>query len=160
MSPIQIAGVLLTAGTLTFWLGAALPTWRVYTTADLDVRARLINDMRGYWVLAHIFLLVGVVVVAIGLGVFTSTVEVANTRLLATVGLTAIILASLVWAYIVLAFRLGMSAEEYVRTTAGAWTFPAFALLTLGAFILFGIVLLSSGFPTWSGLATIGLSRV
>ncbi len=160
MSTLQLAGILLIAGTLSFWLGAALPTWRVYVTADPDVRAQLITDLRPYWVLSHFLFLVGVVVTAIGLGFFTSTVEAGNARTLAIIGLTAIVLASAAWAYIVLAFRLSMPVEEYVRTNAGAWTFPAYSLLTLGALILYGLVLLLTGYPTWLGIVTVGLTSL
>ena len=160
MTAIQLAGVLLITGSLIFWLGAALPTWRVYVTTAPDVRAQLITDNRSYWVLSHVCFLAGVVTVAIGLGVFTSTIETSNARSLAIIGLVAITLASAVWAYIVLAFRLTMPVEEYVRTTAGAWTFPAYTLLTLGAFILYGVVLLSTDYAAWVGITTIGLSSL
>jgi hypothetical protein len=53
-----------------------------------------------------------------------------------------------------------MPVDEYVRTTVGAWTFPAYTLFTLVAFILFGVVLLSTGHPTWVGIAMIGLSSL
>ena len=130
MSPLQIAGILLVAGTLSFWLGAALPTWRVYVTADPDVRAQLITDLRRYWVLSHLLFLAGVIAVAVGLGVFSGTVA-PDARPLAIIGLTVIVLASVVWAYIVFAFRLSRPPEQYVRTNAGAWAFPAYSLLTL-----------------------------
>ncbi len=157
MSPIQLAGTLLIAGSLSFWIGAGF-VWRVVVQPDPEKAAQFIRNNRSNWVVGHILLLAGVVIVAVGLGVFTSTVETANARPLAIVGLVAIALGSIVWAYIVVRFRLAMPPEEYVRTTAGAWTYPTFSLLTLGALILYGIVLLLSGFPTWLGIATVGLS--
>lgn len=160
MSAIQLAGVLLIAGTLIAWLGAALPTWRVYVTADPDVRAKLITERDNYWILSHILFLIGPVTTAIGMGVFTSAIETSVARALAIVGLIAFILGTLVWVHIVLAFRLLMLPEEYVRTTGGAWTFPTYTVLTLGGLILYGIVLLLTGFPTWLGLVTIGLSSL
>jgi hypothetical protein len=157
MSPIQLAGTLLIAGSLSFWIGAGF-TWRVFVQTDPEKAAQLITNLRSSWVVGHILLLAGVVIVAAGLGVFTSAVETAAVRPLAMVGLVAIALGSIVWAYIVVAFRLAMPPEEYVRTTAGAWTYPTFSLLTLGALILYGVVLLLSGFPAWLGIATVGLS--
>jgi hypothetical protein len=158
MSPVQLAGTLLIAGAICFWLGAGLPPRRVYVETDPQERARLIINHRSNWVVGHILLLAGVLIVAIGLGVFTGTVETANARPLAIVGLVAIALGSIVWAYIVVRFRLAMPPEEYVRTTAEAWTYPTFTLLTLVALILFGIVLLMSGFPIWLGIVIAGLS--
>lgn len=160
MSTTQLAGILLVAGTLSFWLGAALPTWRVYVTADPNVRVQLITDLHGYWILSHILFLAGAIATAVGLGVFTSTIEASNARPLALIGLGAIALASVIWAYSVLAFRLSMPPDEFVRTSSGAWTFPTYTLLTLGALILYGIVLLVSGFPTWLGIVTVGISSL
>src|SRR5262249_250211 len=125
---------------------------------DTEKMAEVITRLRPYWILGHILFLVAVVIVAVGLGVFTSTVEAENARLLAIVGLVAIGLGSLIWASIVVRFRLSMPPEELVRTTAGAWTFPAFTLLTLGALILYGLVLLTSRFPAWLGIISVGLS--
>ena len=129
-------------------------------TADPEVRAKLITERDSFWILSHLLFLIGPVATALGLGIFTSTVETANARPLAMVGLAAMVLGTLVWAHIVLAYRLLMLGEEYVRTTGGAWTFPTYTLLTLGAHILNGIVLLLSGFPTWLGLVTLGLSSL
>lgn len=160
MSTMQLAGIFLVAGTLSFWIGAGLPTWRVYATSDPDARAKIITDLRGYWVVAHLLFAAGVVATVAGFGVFTSTLESPNARTLALVGLAAIALGSLVWIYIVVAFRLSMPAEEYVRTTAGGWTFPVYAVLTLGALIVYGIVLYVAGFPTWLGIVAVGLSSL
>ncbi len=160
MSPIQLAGTLLIAGSRSFWIGAGLPPRRVYVETDPQKRAQLITNHRSNWVVGHLLLLAGVVIVAVGLGVFTNTVETANARPLAIVGLVAIALGSIVWAYIVVRFRLAMPPEEYVRTTAGAWTFPTYTVLTLGALILYGIVLFMTGFPTWLGITTVGLNSL
>jgi hypothetical protein len=157
MSTIHLAGLLLIAGPLSFFIGGGV-TWKVWVQPDMEQMAQVITQLRPAWILGHILFLVGVVTVVIGLGVFTGSIEAANARTLAIVGLVAAVLGSLVWAYIVLAFRLSMSAEELVHTKAGAWTYPAFTVLTLGALVLFGIVLLVNDFPAWIGIATAGLS--
>jgi hypothetical protein len=157
MSAMQFAGTLLIAGSLTFWIGAGF-SWKVWVQPDAEKMAQIITKLRPYWIISHILFVAAVGSVAIGLGVFTSIIEAATARPLAIVGLVAIGLGSIVWAYIVIRFRLSMPPEELVRTTAGAWTFPAFTLLTLGALILYGLVLLMSGFPTWLGTITVGLS--
>lgn len=160
MTTIQLAGALLVAGWLIFWGGLILPTWRVYATSDPDLREKLINDRDSYWIISHIMFLIGAVTTTTGMAIFTSTIEETDVRLLALVALVALVLGTLIWVHIVFAFRLLMSSEEYVRTNAGGWTFPAYAVLTVGGLMVYGIVLLLSDFPTWLGLVTIGLNSV
>ena len=158
MTALQLAGILLTGGSVIMWLAAFFPTWRVHVTYDPEVRAKLIAEQDTSWILSHMLFLLGPVLTVMGMGVFTTTIEAANVRLLAIIAFVAYLLGMLVWAYIVLAFRLLMLGEEYVHTTAGGWTFPTYTVLTLGALILYGAVLLLSGFPAWLGQLTIGLN--
>ncbi|MCI0711209.1 MAG: hypothetical protein L0154_13710 [Chloroflexi bacterium] len=160
MTTIQLAGALLVLGCLIVWGAALMPTWRVYATSDPDLREKLINERDNFWIISHLLYIIGAVLTTTGMGIFTSTVEAPDARLLAIAGLAALVLGTLVWVHIVLTFRLLMLSEEYVRTTAGGWTFPTYAVLTLGGLIVHGIVLLLSGFPIWLGVVTIGLNSI
>lgn len=160
MTTIQLAGALLVGGWLIFWGGSLMPTWRVYATSDPDLREKLIKEREAYWIVSHLMFAIGAVMTTTGMGIFTSTVEAPIDRLLAIGGLVAMVLGTLVWVHIVFAFRLLMLGEEYVHTTAGGWTFPTYAVLTLGGLIVYGIVLLLGDFPIWLGVVTIGLNSV
>src|SRR5262245_21622073 len=107
MSPVQLAGTLLIAGPLSFYLGAGV-TWKVWIQPDAEKMAEVITKLRSGWILGHIRFLAGVMFVTSGLGVFTSAVETAGARPLAIVGLIAVGLGSIVWAYIIVRFRLLM----------------------------------------------------
>lgn len=160
MPTIQLSGALLVAGWFIFWAGAFQPTTRVHLTSDADFREKLINERDSYWIVSHIMFVIGAVTTTAGMAIFTSTIEGTNARVLAIVGLVAVVLGTFAWIHIVFAFRLLMPSEEYVRTTAGGWTFPTYTALTLGGLILYGIVLLLSDFPTWLGLVIIGLNSM
>ncbi len=158
MSFQTLAGVFLISGSLSFLAGALLPTWRVYMASDLEERLEWIVRLRPYWIISHILFLSGSLETAFGLTLLAFGVP-GQATLLAIGGAFCAVAAVLAFSVIVY-LRLSLPPEEYVCTTQGQWTFPAYSAFTLAAFSLTGLALLRSGYPLWLGGGAVLLSAL
>jgi hypothetical protein len=151
------AGAILVAGALLFLTGAALPTWRAFLEPDPGKRAAIIRDQRTYTILAHVLFSLGALLPPVAFVVLVAKLPLQTGRLLGFLGTGGLALGALAWLVIVY-IRLATPPEEYVTTTAGAWTFPAYSILTLLGFGLGGAAMALSGFPLWLGIGSAALS--
>ncbi len=152
-----LSGTFLVSGMLSFLMGAAMPTWRVFVASDPYKRRKWIVKFRGYWILAHLLFLAGAVLTTIGLAFLIPVLKTIAGRWIGIAGLASALLSTVIWSFIVY-LRLSLAAEKYVPITGAAWAYPAYTALTLVSFGLCGLALIGSGFPAWLGMGAIILS--
>ncbi len=104
-SHVRWAGILLIAGWVIFWGGAASWFTGPYRQPALHEFLEIIDTNRTAWFWINGCFLVGVTLTVLGFGAFTSSLRGAGDRLLSELGLLAYVFGALLWI-ISLAFRL------------------------------------------------------
>jgi hypothetical protein len=151
----RLAGITLIAGSLLFFAGAVTPVnSRVFGTDDPLLKLRYIEEDPAAWDLAMTLLGLGGLIAAIGLVPLARSVQqVTDRRILGVIAYGAATLAiggAVSWV-IISAVRIAQSPFEVVLADGSAWLFGTYRVFTRAAFIIFGVVLLLSGYPRWLG---------
>jgi hypothetical protein len=151
----RLAGVTLTAGSLLFFVGAVMPVnSRVFGTDDPLLKLRYIEEDPAAWDLAMTLLGLGGLIAAIGLVPLARSVQqFTDRRILGVIAYGAATLAiggAVSWV-VISSVRIAQSPLEVVFADADPWLFGTYRVFTRAAFVIFGVVLLLSGYPRWLG---------
>lgn len=151
----RLAGVTLIAGSLLFFVGAVTPVnSRVFGTDDPLLKLGYIEEDPVAWDLAMTLLGLGGLIAAIGLvPLARSAQQVTDPRILGVIAYGAATLAiggAVSWV-IISSVRIAQSPFEVVFADGSPWLFGTYRVFTRAAFIIFGVVLLLSGYPRWLG---------
>ncbi len=151
----RLAGVTLIAGSLLFFVGAATPVnSRVFGTDEPLLKLQYIEEDPAAWDLAMTLLGLGGLIAAIGLVPLASSVRgVTDRQILGVMAYGAATLAiggALSWVMIS-SIRIARSPFDVVFGDISPWLFGTYRVLTRAAFVIFGVVLLLSGYPRWLG---------
>ncbi len=151
----RLAGVTLIAGSLLFFVGAVTPVnSRVFGTDEPLLKLQYIEEDPAAWDLAMTLLGLGGLIAAIGLVPLARSVQqVTSRRILGVMAYGAATLAiagALSWV-IISSIRIARSPFDVVFGDISPWLFGTYRVFTRAAFVLFGVVLLLSGYPRWLG---------
>lgn len=151
----RLAGVTLVAGSLLFFVGATMPVVsHVFGTGDALLKLRYIEEDPATWDLAMAMLAAGGLTAAIGLVPLARSVQgVTDRRILGVIAYGAATLAivgALSWV-IISSIRIARSPYEVVFADINPWLWGTYRVFTRAAFVIFGVVLLLSGYPRWLG---------
>src|SRR6266540_3353855 len=151
----RLAGVTLIAGSLLFFVGAVTPVnSRVFGTDEPLLKLQYIEEDPAAWDLAMTLLGLGGLIAAIGLVPLASSVRgVTDRQILGVMAYGAATLAiggALSWVMIS-SIRIARSPFDVVFGDISPWLFGTYRVLTRAAFVIFGVVLLLSGYPRWLG---------
>lgn len=151
----RLAGVTLIAGSLLFFTGATMPVaTHVFGTGDALLKLRYIEEDPATWDLAMAMLAVGGLTAAIGLVLLARSVQgVTNRRILGVVahGAATLAIVGALSLVIISYVRIARSPYEVVFVDINPWLWGTYRVFTRAAFIIFGVVLLLSGYPRWLG---------
>jgi len=151
----RLAGVTLIAGSLLFFVGATMPVnSHVFGTDDALVKLRYIEEDPAAWDLAMAMLAAGGLTAAIGLVPLARSVQqVTDRRILGVIAYGAATLAiggAVSWV-IISSIRIARSPLDVVFVDISPLLFGTYRVFTRAAFVIFGVVLLLSGYPRWLG---------
>ncbi len=132
------AGILLIAGWVIFWGGAALWFTGPYRQPPLDEYLELIASHRTAWYWINGSFLVSVTLTVLGFGAFTSVLRGAGDRLLSELGLLAYVFGAVLWI-ISLAFRLTLEVWAAQETSQSGVIPVGFEAWRQWAIVLFAI---------------------
>lgn len=149
----KLAGIVLIVGSVLFMIAAFTPLTFKVIMADIQQRIDLIQNERTGWVLVNILFGIGSVVAVVGLVLFAQHVQSIgdNTpvRVVSYLGAATAALGALCWIIIVYN-RAALPPQEVANNlSVNYWIFPAYTLLTQIALMIFGFVLIQSGYPAW-----------
>jgi hypothetical protein len=147
----RFAGVTLIAGTLLFAIYGMMPVTRhVFGTDDDLLSLRYIEENPATWDLALAMFAAGGLTAAIGLVPLARSVRrVTNRRLLGVMAhgaATLAIVGAVSWV-----IRIVQSPHDVPFADFSPWLLRTYEFFTPAAFIIFGVVLLLSGYPKWLG---------
>ena len=151
----RLAGVTKIAGSMLFFVGAVTPVnSRVFGTDDPLLKLLYIEQDPAAWDLAMTLLGLGRLIAAIGLVPLARSVQQVTDRgILGVIAYGAATLAiggAVSWV-VISSVRIARSPFDVVFADASPWLFGTYRLFTRAAFIIFGVVLLLSGYPRWLG---------
>jgi hypothetical protein len=151
----RLAGVTLIAGSLLFFVGAVTPVnSRVFGTDEPLLKLQYVEEDPAAWDLAMTLLGLGGLIAAIGLVPLARSVRaVTDRRILGVMAYGAASLAiggALSWV-IISSIRIARSPFDVVFGDISPWLFGTYRVFTRAAFVIFGVVLLLSGYPRWLG---------
>lgn len=151
----RLAGVTLVAGSLLFFIGATMPgVSRYFRTNDARLKLGYIEEDPAAWDLAMTMLGAGGLIAAIGLVPLARSVQqVTDRRILGFVvyGAATLAIGGAVSWVIISYVRIARPPFEVVFVDASPWLFGTYRVFTRTAVIVFGVVLLLSGYPRWLG---------
>jgi len=126
----------------------------VFGTDDALLKLRYIEEDPAGWDVAMTLLGSGGLIAAIGLVPLARSVrQVTDRRILGVIAYGAATLAiggAASWV-IISSIRIARSPFEVVFGDISPWLFGAYRVFTRAAFVIFGVVLLLSGYPRWLG---------
>jgi len=151
----RLAGVTLIAGSLLFFVGAVTPVnSRVFGTDEPLLKLQYVEEDPAAWDLAMTLLGLGGLIAAIGLVPLARSVRgVTDRRIVGVMAYGAASLAiggALSWV-IISSIRIARSPFDVVFGDISPWLFGTYRVFTRAAFVIFGVVLLLSGYPRLLG---------
>lgn len=180
---MRITGILLIAGTVTFFTGAAIVPLagmpiEVYSAPTHEQLSIVATHQRA-WQWAHVCLVVGVVLTLIGLGLFSLVLRNTGNYLLSVAGFLGFALGAALWVA-ALAFQGGVTAwaARELETTAASppgyetlrrWAdtlYLIYMLLAYSSIVVYGAAIrqpaLLPGWLGWTSLVVgvLGLASV
>lgn len=161
----RLSSILLIMGSILFLIAAFAPiSMRVFPEADPQKRVNYVNQDKTGWLIAHLLFSAGALLTVIGLGLFAVHVQtVSQDGLIRPVMILSagVALLGVVLWLIVVYNRITLPAEEvFGNASINPWMFPAYTILTQIALMIFGFVLVQTGYPTWLGWGLLGLAAL
>lgn len=149
----SLAGALLLAGAVVFFVGVSIGVPRVWTEPDVDKRARMLAAHPVAWRVGQAFIVVGTVVAGAGVGPLAAEAEVASRTLLA-VSCGLLVAGALCWSPSL--YRRALHPHDFAhgRQPGGPWV--AYVWLTLAGLLLLGVGLVAGDAPGWLGWVVLG----
>lgn len=151
----RLAGVTLIAGSLLFFGGVAMPVASdVFRTDDAVLKLGYIEEDPAGWDMAMAMVGAGGLLAAIGLVPLARSVQLVNDRrilALLAYGAATLAIGGAVSLVIISYVRIARPPVEVVFGDTSPWLFGTYRVFTRAAFVLFGVVLLLSGYPRWLG---------
>jgi len=154
MELVRLSGIVITVGFVIFWIGNLYSPPRVYQEADLDARLQIVGDYPARFAWSQALGGAGVGVIILGLLILS--VRLAGdhgpwlTSLPAALNVLALAFLS-VWLY-----RYITDPASVWGATDQSWLMPGASILMMVAGLLYGILFLQIGLPSWLGYLTIG----
>jgi hypothetical protein len=167
MEPMKLAGALLVAGALSFFLGAGMPVQRAWFAADLDEYLAVVRTHPAAWTVCHVAMTVAAVVTAAGIGLLAWILA----QPLAIAAAFAYAAGAAVFCVFEM-YRLGVQGYVARLDTGTPDWFLGFEQLSGRLFMVFmltaywslaaaGLAIVpSSVLPSWSGWTVFGFSIV
>jgi hypothetical protein len=149
----KLTGIILILGSLLFIIAAFSPiTIAVVTEADIGKRADTLAEGQAAWFLVNLLFAVGSLITAFGLWLFAFQVSLSRRlKVLSYLSALCFAIATILWLYICV-YRVSYSTEEVASNLiVNSLAFSAYTLLSQGALILLGFILLQSDYPRWLG---------
>lgn len=151
----RFAGATMIAGSLLFVIGGlTLPIPHYFGTSDPMLGLQYIEESPAAWDLGNAMFGAGGLIAAIGLVLLARSVHrVTSGRILAVAAYVAATLATagaMLWV-IISYIRIVRSPFDVVFLAISPWLFRTCGLFTETAFIIFGFVVLLSGYPKFLG---------
>ena len=156
MNSQHLAGIIIIAGFIVFWIGNISSPPNVYTESDLQTRLDIVERYSTRWAISQGLGGVGIAMIAVGLGMyglkFRQDRGLWLTWLPAVMNAAAVVLAA--------AYLYG-----YINDPASSWgavradpLLKGMGLLMLGAGLLYGILFLQTGLSAWIAYLSIGIT--
>jgi len=149
----QTAGLLMTAGSGCFLVGAAVAVPRVFTERDPQLRLRLLDARPTAWRLGQPLYALGAMAAACGVGVLAADERATSSGWLAAL-CASLVLGALAWGWSV--YLRAVRPRDFALGRLPGRPFAAYVWLTLVGLALLGVGLLAGSWPTWAGWATLG----
>lgn len=144
-----MAAVLLIAGSVIFFAGAATAVPGVFTEPDPEQRLRMLTAHLTMWRIGQPLYGLGPIVVAVGVGYLAAAAQGRGTRVVLGASCVALAIGALAWTWSL--YLRGTRVAEFARGTLPGWPFAVYVLLTIGGLALLGLGLLAGAFPAWLG---------
>lgn len=154
METIRVAGVLIIAGFIVFWIGNIYSPPGVYQQTDPDLRLQAVNKHPSRWAVSQGLGGVGIAIIMLGLLLYALQFNQQHGPWLTLLPIGLNIIASI----FVAVWLVGYITDP-VPVFAGigrSWLITAAATMMLVAAVLYGLLFLRAGFPTWIGYLTAG----
>lgn len=162
---LRWASILMLTGGITFWIGAFIPPYKQWMTSDIKEYLTIINGNRRNWFLIHTPMLLGVILTAFALPLFSKAVLFSSTGTLYSTLASNVFLFGAVFLVLNFAFRLTVTLwaanrlsetgelETWFKTWMD-WSNLIFAVYMVLAYLssaFFGLALRDISFvPGWA----------
>jgi hypothetical protein len=148
---VATGGTLLIAGSVVFFVGAALGVPGVFTESDPQERLRMLTQRRRAWQLAQPLYALGPLLCAAGVGALAGGAWLAASC-------AALAAGALAWTWS--AYLRGTRVADFALGRLPAWPYVTYVLLTITGLVLLGLGLLGGDFPAWTGWLTLAAAAL
>lgn len=144
-----MSGLVLMVGSVLFLTAAFLPYGRVFTQSEPAVRLEILHRMKTLWSIGQVLFALGSVVTVLGLALLVNNYRGNLPGSWVWLALAVMLIGSLLWSWHCME-RMS-SPEGFVNGTNTPYLFLIYSILTQTGLIIFGIFLLGTGLPAWTG---------
>lgn len=145
----RISGLTLLVGSLIFLIAAFLPYSRIFGEPDPDVRLSILQQQSKMWSTGQVFFALGSVITILGLALLYLRFRESMPALWTWLSIAIMLVASLLWSWHCVERMISPEGFAYGTLTPGL--FLIYSILTQAGLMVFGILLLGTDLPGWTG---------